>query len=90
MTRDFSHFFIKAYISCIEFQDVLLYWSFITFPHDEWPGVMQSEVSYAAIPRHFTEGKVLENLVKHGIVHVTASKELFPEGQSYDLAVWNV
>lgn len=61
-----------------------------TFSHDEWPGVMEPHVSYAAIPRHFTEGKVLKYLVEHGVVHVTASEELFPKGQSDDLAIRNV
>lgn len=51
---------------------------------------MEPHVSYAAIPRHFTEGKVLKNLVEHGVVHVTASEELFPKGQSDDLAIRNV
>lgn len=51
---------------------------------------MEPHVSYAAIPRHFTEGKVLKNLVEHGVVHVTTSEELFPKGQSNDLAIRNV
>lgn len=108
MTTNFSHFFIKAYISSIEFQNFLVFFPHmyenivclyiyvfivvlkLTFSHDECPGVMESHVSYAAIPRHFTEGKILENLVEHGVVYVTASEELFSEGQSDDLAVWNV
>lgn len=84
-----SHTCIRILFVCM-FVYVFIVVLKLTFSHDECPGVMESHVSYAAIPRHFTEGKILENLVEHGVVHVTASEELFSEGQSDDLAVWNV